>query len=462
MASTGKSIKAPKSKTLRCKTLHEYLKSLSPNVLDRLYNHPSTCLAVYRELSEIAKHYVIRLLFVEQPVPQAVIASWLSKTHAKEHKEATDTLTELRVWNEASVPGGMSAWILNPIFKRNAKVALLGGGRPWSMSAKLEQDQKSRDLDFLNQYALERWECILRFMVGSQQTEGISADAVRTLLHAELMKCNEGSESPVITKDGFQFLLLETPAQVWYFILKYLETVESKGLDLVECLTFLFQLKFSTLGTDYSTEGMSEKLQIFLQHLREFGLVYQRKRKAGRYYPTKLALNMATRGTLKQIREPGFLIVETNFRVYAYTDSNLKVALIGLFTELMYRFPNLTVGVLTRDSVRAALRSGITAAQIIGFLRLHALPTIATPLPPVVADQIQLWEGERERLTTTEGVLYSQFVSQADFEKLRDYAQDLGVLTWQNEKKRTVVVTKQGHSDVKKFWVHHQKGSQHS
>lgn len=36
-------------------------------------------------------------------------------------------------------------------------------------------------------------------------------------------------------------------------------------------------------------------------------------------------------------------------------------------------------------------------------------------------------------------MLYSQFVSQADFEKLRDYAQDLGVLTWQNEKKRTVV-----------------------
>ncbi|XP_026683873.1 general transcription factor IIH subunit 4 [Diaphorina citri] len=330
------------------------------------------------------------------------------------------------------------------------------------MSAKLEVDSKARDLDFLNQYALERWECILRFMVGSQQTEGISADAVRTLLYAELMKCNEGAENPVITKDGFQFLLLETPAQVWYFILKYLETVESKGLDLVECLTFLFQLKFSTFGTDYSTEGMSDKLQVFLQHLREFGLVYQRKRKAGRFYPTKLALNMATRGTLKQIREPGFLIVETNFRVYAYTDSNLKVALIGLFCELMYRFPNLTVGVLTRDSVRAALRSGITAAQIIGFLRLHALPSVSCPLPPVVSDQIRLWEGERERLTTSEGVLYSQFVSQADFEKLRDYAQDLGVLTWQNEKKRTVVVTKQGHSDIKKFWVNHQKGSQHS
>ena len=57
---------------------------------------------------------------------------------------------------------------------------------------------------------------------------------------------------------------------------------------MVECLTFLFQLNFSTLGKDYSTVGMSEGLLTFLQHLREFGLVYQRKRKAGRLFNTVL------------------------------------------------------------------------------------------------------------------------------------------------------------------------------
>lgn len=80
-------------------------------------------------------------------------------------------------------------------------------------------------------------------------------------------------------------------------------------MDLVEILSFLFQLSFSTLGRvsvlqsnmtrefllpllffvvvdqhvvacgpqDYSVEGMSESLLTFLQHLREFGLVFQRK-----------------------------------------------------------------------------------------------------------------------------------------------------------------------------------------
>lgn len=96
------------------------------------------------------------------------------------------------------------------------------------------------------------------------------------------MKRDEGDGSPIITQAGFQFLLLDTASQVWYFILQYLDTIEARGLNLVECLTFLFQLNFSTLGKDYSTEGMSEGLLTFLQHLREFGLVYQRKRKAGR------------------------------------------------------------------------------------------------------------------------------------------------------------------------------------
>lgn len=43
----------------------------------------------------------------------------------------------------------------------------------------------------------------------------------------------------------------------------------------------------------------------------------------------------------------------------------------------MYRFPNLIVGVLTRDSVRQALRGGITAEQIISYLEQHAHPNVS-------------------------------------------------------------------------------------
>lgn len=90
---------------LQCKNLHDYLKTRPPELLERLYNHPAICLAVYRyfcvyktmknfsyayvfyffcrELPELARQYVIRILFVEQPVPQAVVASWGSQAFSK-------------------------------------------------------------------------------------------------------------------------------------------------------------------------------------------------------------------------------------------------------------------------------------------------------------------------------------------------------------------------------------------
>ncbi|KAG8222518.1 hypothetical protein J437_LFUL004554 [Ladona fulva] len=467
-------------KKLQCKNLHDYLKTLPPGVLDKLYNHPAACLAVYRELPEIARHYVIRILFVEQPVPQAVVASWVTQTYSKEHLGVVQILSELRVWQEAAIPGGLPGWILNPVFKKNTKIALLGGGKPWSRwgPKRPEADAKAKDIPYLDAYAAERWECVLHYMVmgshggpssgGGLPQGGISADAVRILLHAGLMKRDDEEGVICITREGFQFLLMDTPSQVWHFMLQYLGAAEARGQDLVECLTFLLQLSFSTLGKDYSTEGMSEGLLVFLQHLREFGLVYQRKNTE---LAQRLALNIASSGGnlvkshtfgTKDEAQLGYIVVETNYRVYAYTNSNLQVALVGLFCEMMYRFPNLAVGVLTRESVRQALRSGISANQIIGFLEQHAHPQLhrnAPPLlPPTVVDQIRLWELERDRFRFEEGVLYSQFLSVADFETLRDHARDLGVLVWQSTPKRTVVVTKAGHEEVRRFWKRHSKG----
>lgn len=95
---------------LQCKNLHQYLKELSPDILDRLYNHPATCLAVYRfgskatcmplcafadfvlfvwcvlplrELPSLSKNFVMRMLFLDQPLPQAAVALWVNKDSQK-------------------------------------------------------------------------------------------------------------------------------------------------------------------------------------------------------------------------------------------------------------------------------------------------------------------------------------------------------------------------------------------
>ena len=78
-------------------------------------------------------------------------------------------------------------------------------------------------------------------------------------------------------------------------------------------------------------------------------------------------------------------------------------------------------------------------------------------IPPTVVDQVMLWEGERNRFSFTDGVLYNQFLSVADFETVRSYAENIGVLVWANPQKRTVVVSKEGHDRVKRFWKEQQK-----
>ncbi len=54
----------------------------------------------------------------------------------------------------------------------------------------------------------------VNFQVGSSQQIGVSADAVQILINAGLMALDPTDGSHVITKSGFQFLLMETASQV--------------------------------------------------------------------------------------------------------------------------------------------------------------------------------------------------------------------------------------------------------
>ncbi|CAI9578957.1 unnamed protein product [Staurois parvus] len=222
---------------LKCKNLHEFLQELSPGVLDRLYNHPATCLAVFRELPSLAKNYVMRMLFLEQPLPQAAVALWVKKENHKEHEENTHILSGLRLWHTQQLPGGLQGFILNSIFRENLRIALLGGGKAWADDgSQLGPDKHGKDVPSLDKYAESRWEVILQFMVGSPNAT-VSQDLSQLLISAGLMKSDSG-EAPSISSAGFQFLLLDTASQLWYFMLQYLKSAESRGMNLVEILSF--------------------------------------------------------------------------------------------------------------------------------------------------------------------------------------------------------------------------------
>ncbi|XP_065187328.1 general transcription factor IIH subunit 4-like isoform X2 [Sycon ciliatum] len=436
--------------------LHGFLQSLSADTLDRLYAHPAACIAVFRELPALDKHYIMRVLFSEQVVPEKLILSWCKPGQKSSHEQGVERLRRLRIWFLEELAGGHKGLRLSSIFREGLRTALCGGGKAWFKPVPPATDKHTRDIAFLDSYAKERWEIILHFLVGSNVSD-VSRKVMDLLQRAGLYACGELGSAASITAAGFQFLLMDTTAQVWYFMLYYFKTIESMGKDVVEILTLLFTISFSCLGKDYPTDGLSPLQMEFLQDMREYGLVYQRKQKSKRYYPTRLAINFSS-GLHQSTQVPeseGFLVVETNYRVYAYTDSALHIAIVALFADLQYRLPSMAVGLLTRESVHDALGNGITAEQILQFMKMYSHRQMRknNPIvPPTISDQVRLWQLERDRLRSSEGVLYNQFASASEFQVIRDYASEIGVLVYSNPAKRCVVVTNAGHKDVRAFW----------
>lgn len=230
-----------------------------------------------------------------------------------------------------------------------------------------------------------------------------------------------------------------------------------------DVLSFLFMLGSLELGQDYTTSTLSPTQLQLLEDLSAFGIVYRSSKNAPTFYPTRLAVTLTsdsgalssseslTSSTLSSVAPSagtsnagkGFIIIETNYRLYAYTSSILQIAILSLFTKLTTRFPNLVSGKLTKESISRAVKLGISSAQIISYLTAHAHPQMQKTqpfLPPTVMDQIRLWEYEGERVETTNGFLMTDFGSDAEYRDCVAYAESLGVLVWRNDYKKMFFV----------------------
>ncbi|SCN63628.1 RNA polymerase II transcription factor B subunit 2, putative [Plasmodium chabaudi chabaudi] len=106
------------------------------------------------------------------------------------------------------------------------------------------------------------------------------------------------------------------------------------------------------------------------------------------------------------------LIIQSNFKVYLYTSSILKINILSHLCELQARTPNMVVGILTRRSVLNAYNSDITADQIIKFLESYSHPgktKLKSIIPINVITQLKLWEAERHRLTLEDSIVFKNF-----------------------------------------------------
>lgn len=137
------------------------------------------------------------------------------------------------------------------IYSKFLTCCLTSSGKPRPIFSSLGADKHRPDLETLDNYAVtKRWDSILNFMAGvklKDYNDNIGETTKKVILQAGLIE-SEGQDI-LITASGFQFLLMDISSQIWYFLRKYLELVESSfGLNLTECLGFVFELNFLTLG----------------------------------------------------------------------------------------------------------------------------------------------------------------------------------------------------------------------
>lgn len=348
-----------------------------------------------------------------------------------------------------------------------------------------------------------------------------------------------------ITNHGFQFLLQEINVQIWSLLLQYLKMSEFLKLDIVVILNFLFMLSSLEFGKAYSTKKMNKFELFLLKEFSNYGLLFKKPTQDW-FYPTRMATILTSdaisirtssaamnnvietaksnkidiqrqNSSKKKIAEAnefakrqliekdsalansnattfsqdlvtGAVIIETNFKLYSYANSPLQIAILSLFVHLKSRFNNMVLGQITRDSIRRALRNGITAEQILAYLETHAHPQMIKMaeeqlekkigfdnmkkrqldiengkvsnindqdalfrlqiLPPTVVDQIKLWQIELDRVISADGYLYSEFSSMKEYVDLVKYCQDIGVLVWKNDRRKLFFVEKEGNDQV--------------
>ena len=469
----------------------EYLETLPGTDFYRLYRSPSSALAIFRKrLSSLAKTFVMALLYMKRPIAVADLDLYVKPSSGSQKELALELLRRYHIFSAATFKSSRG-YKLTPDFARSLRLALTVGDDGRSFGEPVDvPGTAAMSIGALDGFARQQWEGILGYMVGSSavpiddasRTAEPSAGVVELLRGGHLIELTGASvagHAPKITKEGFAFVLQDVNTQVWTLLFLYVDSAEELEMEKVEVLSFLFLVSSLELGIAYSTTILSDTQQNILQDLADFGVVHVSRNADGRladhFYPTRLATaltsdsstalsstNTAVGSSLSSSStSKGFIIIETNYRVYAYTSSALQIALLSLFVNLRSRHPNQVTGKMTKSSVQRAVPAGMTAEQIISYLTSHAHPQMrrhaaaeqaqaqarnidtsrtVTVLPATILDQIHLWQLERDRMTTTAGFLLKDFASHREYDEVCRYADEIGVLAWRQDKKRMFFV----------------------
>jgi len=394
-----------------------------------LYAEPAVVYGVFRQLTPLAQHFVVTFLFLD-----SVDADYFTLL-VRERSLSDTTLDELLTLNIYQPDA--RRYRLHPHFATQLKSLLLGEPT-CRLRLKRKVDKRKPSAEQLEAFCKVKWRNLLNYLAGFGEQP--SERLIYVLSRLALKQA-----STALTSECFRFLLQTRRQQLSLVLSEY---VRSRTTDKASALRMLFNLSTAVLGASY-TSGSDPSL---MADLGDLGLVYKSKLKSKRFYITMHMQGLLTDSNTPVLSEDQFLVVETSFRVYAYTHSDVHVTLLSQFLDLETRLPDLVISLLTRDSMQRAFDKGIGASEVVAFLQKHA----RYPVAPNVKAQVALWEEERKRVTQEPAVMLEDFIDMAVYRSTLKYVTDLGACLWEDEVRRVIVV-KQARSQQAIDFIHKQE-----
>ncbi|KAL1407463.1 RNA polymerase II transcription factor B 52 kDa subunit [Vanrija albida] len=431
--------------------LDAFLDNQPQTFYESIYKSEAACLCILRLLPPVCRQIVLHVLWSHQTLKSSELKAFCGIDERLAPEEAEEVLRPARdrhIFLPLNHKHNKFQWPLGDTFKQGLRNALTGLGTSNSFGVpyrRSEHDDAPTQAELVD-YGEKSWESILKYMVSSglfdRRNPHQPNPSVLDLLYISGLMADpyaQDGRPPVydrltITSKGFQFLLEDRQAQLWQLLMYFVQHRQARGESAADVISVLFSLGCMQLGQDYSASDSFPDSLAILDELEQYGFIYKRRtlsngRKRDQFFPTHLATSLCSGDSSvsrsQSADDKRFLILETNYKIYAYTSNELEIAILNLFVDIKIRYPNLVVGKLNRRHVKAAMDNGISAYQIIAYLSSHAHPQMYNHPPPLlhpsVTDQLHLWDQERDRLKAEDTSMF-EFFSKELFEETREEA----------------------------------------
>ena len=249
-------------------------------------------------------------------------------------------------------------------------------------------------------------------------------------------------------------------------------TKEIINIKFTKFTKFIFQLcsyeictSFTKLPKEYDQKHYYEQLSF----LSEFGIIWEKhyeQKNETKYFCTPLIksifedINLISPLSEIENNNGNFLIVETDFNVYAYTKNNLDIQIFELLFEVKYKFDGFIVGSITREKIRNILKRDIKIFTILEYLSNHSHPNSnykciikgeQYKIPENVANQIVMWSDEINALNPENSILLYDFVDENQYD---DYYRTLkqNDILWSDRSKKLIVVKKSAEEYIRRVF----------